>query len=69
MNLVLILPTAAYDALAGGDVMLDCREHILVAYITRAAQTSGLWSLVFARLLMLLDLLHGVFEVNGLSDV
>ena len=70
LDLTLSLHIVTYDTLAGGDIMLDGRKHILVAYITRATQTcSSLSSIVFARLLMIFDLSHGIFEIYRLCKV
>ena len=70
LDLTLSLHIVTYYTLAGGDIMLNGRKHVLVAYITRATQvSSSLSSIVFARLLMIFDLSHGIFKVNRLCNV
>ena len=55
--------------------MLNGRKHVLISYIARVAQICRLGPLFFADglnvmyLSLLISLLLGVFEVNGLSEV
>ena len=69
LDLSLCLHVTSYNTLTRSDIMLDGRKHILVSYITRATQIGSLRPRIFARLFIIFDLLHGIFEVNGLCDV